>query len=393
MTGTRRRLAPLLVLLVGLAFLVFNLFANGQSEDSDGAFLLLAGVAFTTVGALIGARTDGNRVGWVASATGLSLLGSGVVGYWADQGWLAADAISGAMWLSWLFLTGLLMFWFPTGRALSSRWRWVGWIGFAAEFLILTYIVSDQVCVEGGDPCEGWADNPIGIPGVPNPEYGSSSGLTFGLLVGFTLLALISLIVRFVRARGIERLQIKWFAFAVAAVIGVIVLQENIARVSWIPEQVGNLLFGISVLAVPVALGIAVLRYRLYEIDRIVSRTVSYTVVVVVLAAVYVGAVTWMTTLLPDQSELVVAATTLGVATLFNPVRTRVQGWVDRRFNRSRYDMQRVMDGFAGSLRDQVDADQVVEGWVGVVSETMQPASVAVWTKAGFRNDSGTVES
>jgi hypothetical protein len=381
MTEPRRRFAPLLVLIVGVGLLAFNLVAHWGSEEPDGVFLLLAGVAFTTVGALISARTDGNRVGWVASATGLSLLGSGVVGFWADQGWLAAGAIGGALWLSWFFLVGLLMYWFPTGEALSPRWRWVGWIGIASEILILTYIVSDQLCAEGGDPCEGWVDNPIGITGVPNPEYGITSGLTFGLLTSFTVLSLISLIVRFVRARGIERLQIKWFAFAVVSVIGVIVLQENITDVSWIPEFVGNLLFGISVLAIPVALGVAVLRYRLYEIDRIVSRTVAYTLVVVVLAAVYVGGVTWLTSLLPDQSQLVVAATTLAVAALFNPLRRRVQGWVDRRFNRSRYDTQRVMDGFAGSLRDQVDAELVVDGWVGVVSETMQPVSVAVWVR------------
>jgi hypothetical protein len=382
MTAPRRRLVPLLVLILGVAFLVFNLLTLPQTDEVDGVFLMLAGAAFSIVGALILARTDGNRVGWVASVTGLSLLATGVLGYWADQGWLAADAIGGALWLSWLFLVGLLMYWFPTGKALSPRWRWVGWVGFACELLILSYIVSDQICVEGGDPCEGWVDNPIGITGVSNPEHGSISGLTFGLLSIFAILSLISLMMRFVRARGVERLQIKWFAFAVTFVIGVIVLQENLAQVPWIPEVVGNLLFAISVLSIPTAIGVSVLKYRLYEIDRIVSRTVSYTVVVVLLGGVYVGGVTWLSLLLPDQSQLVVAATTLVVAALFNPVRTRVQAWVDRRFNRSRYDTQRVMDQFAGSLRGQVDTEQVVNGWVDVVSETMQPASVSVWVRA-----------
>ena len=111
------------------------------------------------------------------------------------------------------------------------------------------------------------------------------------------------------------------------------------------------------------------------------SRTVSYSLVVGFLAAVYMVGLTGMTLILPEQAQIEVAATTLAVAALFNPVRSRVQGWVDRRFNRSRYDIQRVMDRFAGSLRDQVDSEQVVDGWVGVVAETMQPAAVGVWLR------------
>jgi len=131
----------------------------------------------------------------------------------------------------------------------------------------------------------------------------------------------------------------------------------------------------------PIAIGLAVLRYRLYEIDRIISRTVSYAVVVGLLGLVFFGVVTLLTSLLPAESDLVVAGSTLAVAALFNPVRRRVHAWVDRRFNRSRYDAQKVMDDFAGSLRDRVDPDGVVEGWVGAVSETMQPTTVAVWVR------------
>lgn len=372
--------------------LVFNLIAGSEESDLSGYFLLAASAAFTLVGALIIARTDGNRVGWVSSAIGLALLGSGVVGYFSDQGDVAAGAIGGALWLSWFALTGLLMLWFPTGHPVSPKWRWVGWLGFLVLLTALTYVVSDQVCLEGGDPCAGWVDNPIGISAVPNPEFGPLAGFNFSVLGVFVLLSTVSLIVRSVRARGVERLQMKWFLFAVVFVILVVPFQEAVVARLSIPEWLGELVFGIAILLLPVSIGVAVLRYRLYDIDRIVSRTVSYTVVVVVLAAIYVGVVTWLTTLLPDQSELVVAATTLAVATLFNPVRKRVQTWVDRRFNRSRYNTQRVMDAFAASLRDQVDAGQVVEGWMGVVRETMQPASVSVWTRQAFRNDSETVE-
>ena len=132
---------------------------------------------------------------------------------------------------------------------------------------------------------------------------------------------------------------------------------------------------------VPVSIAVAITRYRLYEIDRLVSRTVSYLLVVGLLAAGFIGAVTAAGSLLQTDSDLAVAASTLAVAALFNPLRKRVQDWVDRRFNRSRYDAQKVMDSFSGSLRDQVDPDRVVEGWVGVVSTTMQPAAAGVWVR------------
>ena len=377
------RLVPFLLMGSGLALLTFLLVMDRVVEQSGDVVLLGAGVVFTTLGALILARTDGNRVGWVVSITGLALLASGVASYFAERGDLIAEALGGALWLSWFFLIGLLVFWFPTGQPVSPRWRWVGWMGFVAEGLSLTYLVSEQLCVETSEEggCRAWADNPIGISGVPNPEFGALSGPTLGLGLGFVLLAAISLVVRYVRARGVERLQVKWFVFAVVFVIVLLVTEDIIGSTFGIPEEIGSYIFGLAVLTLPVAVSVSVLRYRLFEIDRIVSRTVSYTLVVVLLAAVYVGGVTWLSSLLPDQSRLVVAATTLAVAALFNPLRRRVQDLVDRRFNRSRYDTQRVMDRFAVSLRDQVDSTEVVSGWVGVVAETMQPAAVGIWLR------------
>ena len=146
-----------------------------------------------------------------------------------------------------------------------------------------------------------------------------------------------------------------------------------------------------ALLAIPLAILFAVLRYGLYEIDRVVSRSVSYAIVVGLLAVVFFGTVALLTSVLPSDSDLVTAAATLLVAGLFNPVRKRVQSWVDRRFNRSRYDAQLVMDGFAGSLQSEVDPDQVVDGWVSVVSSTMEPNAVGVWISSGSRNDFGTV--
>ncbi|MGH8949250.1 MAG: hypothetical protein ACRDXF_10375, partial [Acidimicrobiia bacterium] len=151
---------------------------------------------------------------------------------------------------------------------------------------------------------------------------------------------------------------------------------------AWGPVYVMMILF-------PLSFGVAVLRYRLYEIDRIVSRTVSYALVVGLLAGMFLGVVALMSSLLPEESsDLAVAGSTLVVAALFNPMRRRVQDWVDRRFNRQRYDAQRVMDGFAVSLRDRVDPEEVMNGWVGVVSSTMQPDAIGMWVRtegAGLR--------
>jgi hypothetical protein len=162
-----------------------------------------------------------------------------------------------------------------------------------------------------------------------------------------------------------------------AVLIGSVLLSELVP----IADVAADILFNVAVVGFPVAVGVAVLRYRLYEIDRIISRTVSYALVVGLLGLVLFGLVAGLGAWLGRENQLVVAVSTLAVAALFNPVRRRVQGWVDRRFNRSRYDAERVMSEFVGSLRDRTDPDGVVEGWVGVVSETMQPTSVGVWVR------------
>jgi hypothetical protein len=200
-------------------------------------------------------------------------------------------------------------------------------------------------------------------------------------LVGFVILAAVSLVVRLVRSQGVERLQMKWFVFAVISLIVVTIAQETLSDFSPVPVVVWDVLSSLAVLALPVAVGVSVMRYRLYEIDRIVSRTVTYLLVVALLAIVYVGGFLLVTELLPRAGDLGTAAATLAVAGLFNPVRRRVQGAVDHRFNRSRYDTQKVMDEFSGSLQTRVDSEGLVEGWLGVVSETMQPSAAAVWIK------------
>jgi hypothetical protein len=366
-------------LLIGAGCVVVIALEGGAGEGIE---LALSAAVFTLVGVLILYRTDGNRIGWVMAAIGLSLFVSGVADL-ADEESAIALAVGGALWLSWFVLLGLLVYWFPTGRPVTPRWRFLGWLAVPMGLITASYVVAETLCLEpapGGD-CQVWVDNPIGIAGVPNPEHGDLSTVGYMVLIVFIVLSATSLVVRFIRSRGVERLQMKWFAFAVVSLILATLAQETLADLTPIPLLAWDVLWGMAVLAVPVAIGLSVLRYRLYEIDRIVSRTVTYLLIVGLLGMVFFGAVTLITSFLPAESDLAVAASTLAVAALFNPVRRRVQVWIDRRFNRARYDAQKVMDAFADSLRDRVDATELSDGWRDVVAETMQPAAVSVWIR------------
>jgi hypothetical protein len=244
-SGRMPRLAAMLILVIGAACLVYILVGAAQlwvdepdqrvPAQLDYLLLVSAGV-FTIVGCLILIRTEGNRVGWVMSAIGLALFVGGVAAVLSDRGEPIAEAIGGAIWLSWFVLVGLLMYWFPTGRPVTPRWRFLGWWGMVVLLLSLSYVVSDQLCVdEGPDRCEAWIDNPIGISGVPNPEYGAFSSVGYMALAGFLILAAVSLVVRLVRSKGVERLQMKWFVFAVITVIVVTIAQETLSGAIPVP--------------------------------------------------------------------------------------------------------------------------------------------------------------
>ncbi len=380
------RSIPWIPINMGIALGVLAVFAFfgpgiGQGEEDGSTYILLAAaLAFVFMGSLVMSRVPGHRVGWVLTANGMLLVLSGVAVGFAGQGWVYGGAISYWMWTSWFISVGFLILWFPTGRVPSPRWRWVQWLGgLFVGFVGIMGLFADRLCVDGSDgQCDVWVDNPIGIPGVPNPEYGAISTPILAIMVVFLALAVASLAVRLLKAKGVERQQLKWLGI------------DAIFFVAWmlVPEQVmpiwlNNLLLGVAVVGLPVSISLAVLRYRVYEIDRIFSRTVSYVIVVVLLGATYALGLAGLTSMLDTESSLAVAAATLAVAALFNPLRKRVQGFVDRRFNRSRYNAQRVIDEFAGSLRDRVDGRQLVSGWVDVVSKTMHPASAGVWLREG----------
>ena len=355
--------------------------------DSDTILNLGTMLLFLVLGDLILWKAAGNRIGWIFSAIGLMFLGAAIAGGLAAQGSLIFEAVGGALWLGWIVLIGTLVLWFPTGQVPSRRWLWLQWLGFGVLAVTLfTYIFAEQLCIDGSDSggCAVWATNPIGIPGVPNPEFGWLAGPLFALYPVFMGGTVLSLFMRYRKAGTIERLQLKWFLFACAsfvAALGAEIVLEALGVGE--PPFLVDAWISLSILAIPIAATLAILRYRLYEIDRIISRTVSYTIVIAVLAAVYALGLTGLTSLLDSDSPLAVAAATLAAAALFNPLRKRVQAFVDHRFNRTRYDAERVMAGFTGSLRDEVDPGTVVGGWVDVVSETMRPVSAGVWLRDG----------
>jgi hypothetical protein len=280
--------------------------------------------------------------------------------------------------LEWVVVPGfglafmLMLLVYPNGSLPSPRWRPVAWFVVAA----ISVATFTWATVPGPLSTFGQVTNPVGIE-MPD---GIDSGLGWMLMVLGALAAALSLIVRYVRSTGVERKQIKCLAYG-GALLFLALVTVSIGSEFEPIQTVASILFLVAIAALPVAVGVAVLRYRLYEIDRIISRTVSYALVVGLLATVFLGAVTLVTVALPAQSDLAIAASTLTVAALFNPIRKRVQGWVDRRFNRSRYDVQRVMDEFTDSLQDRVDPDDMVDGWISVVSQTMEPSSVSVWVK------------
>lgn len=338
---------------------------------------------FTIVGAFLAGRRPDNAVGWIMVAIGtIPGVGSGLETYaaWVMDRTGVPDSIAVlGVWLnSWywfpllsLFLVYLPLL-FPDGRLLSPRWR-VPVVTTALAVAATAVMGALTETLEGQHPHVYTIPNPIGISGLGSPEDSgvitvAGGALAFGILSG-----LLSLVLRYRRGTQRERQQLKWFLFPMAATV--LIVPFDAAPV------VSALGFAIGLIGMPVAIGIAVLRYRLYDIDRIVSRTVSYGLVTAALVGVYLGLVFVLRQYLPDESDLAVAASTLAVATLFNPVRRRVQAQVDHRFNRSRYDSERIVESFSVRLREQMDLTDLVGELRAAAFETTEPASLSIWMR------------
>lgn len=351
---------------------------------SVGVLWSLVPSVFAVSGALIVLRQPGNAVGWLLIVPGLALLVPLLPVPQLVEAPATVDfAVVLQIWfenISWMLLifpVFLLLLVFPTGRLLSHGWRWFA----ALAVLMVSSLAGLGLFSERLGPLDAasWTvSSPIGF--VPSSMFDSTAFevLWAGGLLTLTVSGLAAVFLRFRRASGAERHQMKWLLFAVSVFGFVYVLAMASEPVQG--QAIWDVVLVLSLLAMPLAIMIAVTRHRLYEIDRIISRTLSYALVALLLAFGYFAIVAAIGTQISDQ-PLFVAAATLAAAALFNPLRRRIQRWVDRRFNRSRYDTERVMEEFSDSLRDRVDANGLMDGWVGVVSETMQPSRVGVWVR------------
>lgn len=340
------------------------------------------GAAFAVVGYIVDRSRPENPIGRLLQVAGIASaalelcfrLGAVLGGTAASPIGRVASLAPVWMWMipmSALFHSLAL---FPEGQLLSRRWR-VALAGlWTGAFLAFS----------------GFFFGPSDLPGVSNPLAiegleGLATALQFisYLFLQFSaLFVVVSLVLRFRQATGDSRLQMKWVVYA-SAITGTVVLVVEVIFRLFVPGwySAGSWLVSLVVLLIPVAIGLAILRYRLYAIDRLVSRTVSYGLVIGLSAMVYVGAVFLLRAILPGESDLAVAGSTLAVAAVFNPARRRLQESVDRRFNRGRYDAEQVVAAFAERLRNQVELGSLTGGLESVVTRTVQPASASVWLR------------
>ena len=370
------------------AIVLSTLSGLGPGSDATAYATVLFVLTTAAVGTLIGLRRPGNTIGRLLRvaafgfATG-SLLVTYVEVALSQPGSLPVGPLP--VWLGdvmfqlgFVVATFLLLL-FPTGHLPSPRWKPVAWmatIGIA--------LMSGAVLVGPGAFEDLPIENPIALDDASLALRLLGEG-GFFLTLAAILASVASLIVRYRRAVGEEKQQLKWVAFGVAVLaIGVAgtVVWDMVNGSAELSDDTGNLVIALSLTVVPITIGLAILRYRLYDIDRIISRTVSYGAVTALLAGTYAGLVFMLRDLLPSQgSSLAVAASTLAVAALFNPMRRRIQGLVDRRFNRSRYDLARIIEGFAERLRTEVDLDQLGRDLRLVASQSMHPRSIALWMR------------
>jgi hypothetical protein len=367
--------------------------SNGTGKIDD-QILAASFTVIAAVGALIASRVPTNAIGWmlltVAALPALGFLAEEYARYAVSR----PGSLPGAtaiVWVStwaWIPSVGVLgtflLLLFPNGRLPSFRWRPVAWL--AGISMAVIFVGS---AFAPGPADQGLPDNPLGIPGAG----GFLSAVTTGalpFLAVATALSLLSLVLRFRRARGEERAQLKWFVFAgvlFAAEIIVETLSSEFQILPRVPEGISRFLFPIFVSFLPISAAIAILKYRLYDIDLVINRTLVYGLLTALLAAIYVAGVVGLGSVLraltgQESNALVVAASTLAVAALFRPARRRIQRFIDRHFYRGKYDAARTLETFNAKLREQVDLDSLAGELVGVVRDTMQPSHAFLWLRS-----------
>ena len=349
---------------------------------ADGAIYALAfPLGYATVGLVLGLRRPANPIGWLYAASGLCWSSIIPLAPWVDLLFrehrplpLVAQLAAMASELMWapaiafgVTLPALLL---PDGRLRSRRWR-----------VVVVAVVAGITMFLGAGLLAGTTSgtpvpvgNPLGLAGAPLAVATAIAYTGLGLHFASLPAALVCLVLRFRSSRGVERQQLRWVVAGAGAAVVLLLLPLS--------ELLGSWKDGVAVLCVPVSVGVAVLRYRLWDLDRLVSRTVTYALVTALLAVPYVLFLPAATRLAGGSGSLAVAAATLAAAALFQPLRRRVQDLVDRRFNRRRYDAARTVDRFAVRLRDQIDLDALRAELLAVVDQTVQPTQASLWLRA-----------
>jgi hypothetical protein len=371
--------------LAPIAWLDHLLVQAGRPDLTQLLALLphyVAGVGAATVGALLASRRPAHPVGWLLLVFGLATTISGVAqGYAyylvvtrpADPGAAGAAALLGQL----AFYPGpvamsFIMLLTPTGSLPSPRWRWLAVLILAAPVVAALADVFGSYGLQLLPPPAAPLHSPLAFPALAGSLdlIRNLAGVVIALAA---LAAAGSLVVRFRRARGVERLQLRWLALAVTTVVPVAVLFAVMTGSAW-----GT---GAAVLSVQLAIYAAIVRYRLYDLDRIFSRTLAYGLLTLLLGGGYAAVVLGLGRLLPQDSSLTVAAATLAAAAMVRPARRRIQAAVDRRFNRRHYDAARTIQAFADRLRQQVDLDTLTIELLAVVNQTMQPTQASLWLR------------
>ena len=414
-------LCAVCVVLISLALLLDfateNVTYPWGKLRPDPSLAVLTGVlslAYPTVGALIVSRLPSNPIGWLFCGVGLLFAARRFTVAYADYALLENSALPGGEYVAWFStwvgfagptLSVFLVLLFPDGRLPSRRWRIVTWAVLLGAALAA---FGDAFNPENlfSHP---YVENPFGVVGVIGGRLTTYHLFGASILFGRTLLlvsilaALFSLIVRLRRARGDQRQQIKWYLYAavpLTAFAGVLVLNSIIYTYTttfrfrtvhllstWTLFNALDFVAAFALLVVPVFTYVAILRYRLYDIDIVINRALVYGTLSGSLALVYFGGVTATQATFraltgqEKQPQLAIVVSTLVIAALFNPLRRRIQTFIDRRFYRRKYDARKTLEAFSAKLRDETDLDALSDDLVGVVRETMQPAHVSLWLR------------
>ncbi|MDQ3660856.1 MAG: hypothetical protein M3454_07350 [Actinomycetota bacterium] len=388
-----------LTVLLGITDVILALMNRSvTSADSLGlpGQVALLGVTVAVLGALIASRFPHNAVGWLFSVIGLGLAASIFAQDYAIRALVAAPGSLPAgelmAWLgSWLPAAGglvsLLMLLFPDGRLPSRRWRPVAWLA-VADVAALTIATAVTTAPPGREDL-------LGFNGPSGTQTGPAIAVLAVSLLAAMFIAMVlaaAMIGRLKRARGRERQQLKWFVYSATLLVFTVIGMSFVGPAALLalgfdPDTLGSHTITIVLFAfagIPIAAGVAILKHHLYDVDVIINRTLVYGSLSVTLGLAYYASIVVLQRAVSDQfagSQMVVAGSTLAVAVLFRPLRTHIQKEVDRRFNRRKYDAEKIVEAFSFKLREEVDLDRLSRYLVDAVEETMEPRRVSLWLR------------